>query len=195
MHVRTSRSCSADDDPWPRHRTRSLHHYPSIVETLKLERVGRGVDAGMGIPEKHRSCSSPYSPRSPLARTRYVILGQKSTPRLAQTFVGIPSAKGEPFPEGRRGIDHGGGIERVVNLIARTLATEESCTKSKLTFVGDTSAADPPIDSSATIFPSSTPYPRSPERDTSSRAKNRLYQWADKLREMALVSKKQSAWM
>ncbi len=41
MHVRTSRSCSADDNPWPRHRTRCLHHYPSIVEAGKSGRRRR----------------------------------------------------------------------------------------------------------------------------------------------------------
>ncbi len=30
--VRMSRSCSADDDPWPRRSIYSLYHYPNIVE-------------------------------------------------------------------------------------------------------------------------------------------------------------------
>ncbi len=38
----------------------------------------------------------------PLPGTRYVVLGQKSSPRMAQRLAGIASGKGEPLLEGER---------------------------------------------------------------------------------------------
>ncbi len=108
-------------------------------------------------------------PWCPLPGTRYVILGQKSTPQPVQTFVGIASAKGEPFPEGGRereeAVGHVGGLKgrlrlagsrgKADNLTARELATEESRAKLELTFVGDTSPSNRDLLLSAPSSPSS----------------------------------------
>ncbi len=166
-------------------RRRRRGHGRVVGNASSPRKCLRGEDkTGVRVPPSRvcgRSCSSPLFPR-----LLHILLGARSPERGTSSWgkidpmagaynCGNSVSNGKAIPRGK---EKDGSVrrdregERAVNLIARTLATEEVCAGWGLTFVGDTSAADPPINSTATFLNN---IPRSPECDTSSRAKNRPY--------------------